>query len=74
MTKGDAMQLGTQIAGYWIQNEDMHPQTNISGRRWMTADGKYMGVYHHEIPAYVVHGPSPLYWHFPLTEKADGAG
>ena len=26
--------------GVWVSDDDMHPATNIAGRKWMTDDGR----------------------------------
>ena len=41
---GDMQPICGMIAGHWVANEDMHPMTNIAGRKWMTKDGELHGV------------------------------
>jgi hypothetical protein len=62
-----------QILGKWVKSEDVRPETNIAGRRWMTADGEMFGTFYSvgDIPnAAWVRG---ILWYFPpLTTKAPG--
>ena len=46
--------------GVWVASEDMHPTTNIAGRKWMTDDGR-TGIGGHSMPRWPYSG---LRWWF----------
>jgi hypothetical protein len=52
------------IAGTWVRNEDMHPMTNIAGRRFW-ARGNIEGTFNGYWPTPDGMMPRDLWWHFP---------
>lgn len=56
--------LASRLAGTWVRDADMHPETNIYGRHWW-AVGNREGVYYgpHTMPEDI--SLANLWWHFP---------
>ena len=70
------MGMAERIAGQWIADEDMHPMTNIAGRRWWAA-GNLSAFYNGYWATPGGMKPVGLYWHFPSgtitrQEPSDG--
>ena len=63
------MMKANTVLGQWVPNEKMHPATNISGRDWMTVDGKMSGTMNGftEIPIEAYQ--RGILWHFPCITK-----
>ena len=59
--------LAKEIAGTWVRNEDMHPMTNIAGRRWCSPSSGLEGEYRGMWPTPDGMRPLDLWWHFPTA-------
>jgi len=59
-----------RMAGRWVKNEDVHPETNIWGLRFWapTEDGVGMeGIYRGHFPTRDGTRPAGLFWHFEMV-------
>lgn len=61
-----------QMAGQWVADEDMHPATNVAGRRYWAPGAalgdEIEGVYWGSWPTHSGMKPQGLYWFFPPAE------
>ncbi len=55
----------SDVAGVWVNGEDMHPASNVWMREWMTKDGKHSGICSQfSFPQFP---PDQIMWHYPLV-------
>jgi hypothetical protein len=57
--------------GKWVFDADMHPLTNIAGRRWRAIDGSAEGIYYGQgsFPSHI--NRRSLMWFFPEEQAAN---
>lgn len=58
--------LSQEIAGTWVPDSEVHPATNVYGRRFW-ARGDIEGVFYGQWPTKDGLRPPELYWHFPRS-------
>jgi hypothetical protein len=67
------MNIAEEIAGTWVKNEDMHPITNIAGRRYWAegVNGRedIEGIFHGTWFTHRGERPQGVYWFFPSQVK-----
>lgn len=51
--------------GKWVHRRDVHPTTNVAGRRYMTGDGVEGVFYGQSI------GTLDLWWFFPAAQQQE---
>ncbi len=62
------MGIADTIAGEWIADADLHPATNVYGRRFW-AKGNIEGEFYGTWPTKDGLRPDGLFWHFPAAKK-----
>jgi hypothetical protein len=58
----------------WVKNKDMHPLTNVAGRRWRANGGAINGAWHtvNDFERLTFEEYETLEWHFPDVDNAPG--